>query len=123
MRALHLQGCSLGPGAELRCSYQLTIRVGRVCGSDLSRACGCLILSCRLRWESAKKEKAPYAQEPSFQERIAPVLVEAAGDVREHVVRVGTDELDGSDHDHQNNGQHHRVLSDVLAFIIGPHSA
>ena len=44
--------------------------------------------------------------------------VDAVGDRREHVIGVAADEPDGANHDHQDHGQHHRVLGDVLPFVI-----
>jgi hypothetical protein len=35
---------------------------------------------------------------------------------REHVVRVSSDQANRTNHQYQNNGQHNRILGDVLAL-------
>src|SRR5580704_1869356 len=47
-------------------------------------------------------------------------LLDGAADVREHVVGVRADEPDRTHHDHQNYGQHHGILSDILTTLIVP---
>jgi len=47
-------------------------------------------------------------------------LLQRAADLREHVVRVRSDQADGSDYDHQDDRQHHGVLGNVLALLVAP---
>lgn len=50
-------------------------------------------------------------------------LLDGAGHVRENVVGVGADEADRANDDHENDGQHHGVLGDVLALFVSPELA
>ena len=50
----------------------------------------------------------------------APRLLQRAADLREDVARVGADETNGSDDDHEDHRQHDGVFGDVLALFIGP---
>jgi hypothetical protein len=47
-------------------------------------------------------------------------LLHLAGDLREHVIGVAADQLDRTDHDHQDYRQHHRVLGDILTAFLSP---
>jgi len=49
-------------------------------------------------------------------------LLKRACDARKGSVGVRPDEPQCSDYDHQNDSQHHRVLGNVLASILGPSS-
>jgi hypothetical protein len=42
------------------------------------------------------------------------------GYIRKYSVRVASDQTDRTDHQNENNGQHNRVLGDVLALIVPP---
>jgi hypothetical protein len=42
------------------------------------------------------------------------------GDLRKNRVDVGTDQADRTNHDHENNSQHHGILCDILPVIVGP---
>lgn len=48
------------------------------------------------------------------------LLADRAADRREYVVRIGTDEPDRADDNHQNNRQHDGVLGNILAAFIRP---
>jgi hypothetical protein len=48
------------------------------------------------------------------------LLRHGAGNRGEHVIRIPADHSDGSNDDHQNHRQHHRVLSDVLTLFTPP---
>lgn len=64
--------------------------------------------------ERTPTERRPYAD-------IAECpLFNRAGDRREYVIGVGADEPDGSNYDHQNDRQHHRVFRDVLTLFVAP---
>ena len=45
------------------------------------------------------------------------------GCIRKYVVRVATDQAYRTNHQHQNNGQHYRILGDVLALLVRPQLA
>jgi len=45
-------------------------------------------------------------------------LLDRAGSLREHAVRVGAYESYSANHNHQNGSQHHSVLCDVLTFVV-----
>jgi hypothetical protein len=45
-------------------------------------------------------------------------LLNAAGNRRENVVGVGPNQPDRSHHDHQNNGQHHRIFGNILTLLF-----
>src|SRR5580704_14287274 len=53
----------------------------------------------------------------------AASLLNGTGHVREDVVRVGADEANRSHDDYENDGQHHGILGDVLAFFVSPEFA
>src|SRR5689334_24480377 len=40
-----------------------------------------------------------------------------------HVVGLTADKADRADNDHQNDGEHYRVLRDIFALILQPHFA
>jgi hypothetical protein len=48
------------------------------------------------------------------------LLLDGAADLREHSVSVRPDEPDSAHHNHQNDRQHYRVLSDILTTFILP---
>lgn len=54
---------------------------------------------------------------------IQRLAADRAGRFREHVIRLTTDQADGAHYRDQNDGQHNRVLCDVLAFILQLHFA
>ncbi len=43
-----------------------------------------------------------------------------AGDLRKHVVRIGANQFDRANHDHQDYCKHHRVFGDVLTALFSP---
>ena len=47
-------------------------------------------------------------------------LLDGAADLGEYVVGIRSDEPDRPDDDHENDGQHYRVLCDILALLIVP---
>jgi hypothetical protein len=47
-------------------------------------------------------------------------LLDRAANLREHGISVRADQTDRTDDDHQNNGQHYRVFSDVLSLLVVP---
>src|ERR1700730_9524224 len=47
-------------------------------------------------------------------------LLNGAGYVRKHIVRVRADQPNGPDHDDQNDGEHYGVFRNVLAFVVAP---
>ena len=46
------------------------------------------------------------------------LLTHCACDAREYIVGVASDQTNGSDDKHQNHGQHHCVLRDVLPLLV-----
>ena len=42
------------------------------------------------------------------------------GDLRENRVDVGTDQADRTNHDYENNSQHHGILCNILPLVVGP---
>jgi hypothetical protein len=57
---------------------------------------------------------------PENESLVRDLLSDGAGNRRKDVVGVPTDQTDSAYHDHQHNGQHNRVFSDVLSSFIGP---
>src|ERR1700704_2949306 len=45
-------------------------------------------------------------------------LVNRTGDLGKYIVRVGANEPHCTYHNHQNHGEHHGILSDILASIF-----
>lgn len=58
--------------------------------------------------------------ELSVSDRRGVLLRDGAGNGRKDVVSIRADQPDRADHDHQNNRQHHRVFSNILALLLGP---
>ena len=42
------------------------------------------------------------------------------GDGGENIIRVRSNEPNGTDNDHQNHSQHNGIFSDVLASVVSP---
>ncbi len=38
----------------------------------------------------------------------------------EHIIRIPADQTDGSNDDHQDHREHHRILGDVLTLFASP---
>jgi hypothetical protein len=47
-------------------------------------------------------------------------LLKGTGCCRKRVVRIASDQANRANHQYQNNGQHNRVLGDVLALVVPP---
>jgi hypothetical protein len=73
------------------------------------------------RWEMPPHPSRRHAKSGASGHRDdAANLLDGAGHVREDVVRVGADQPDRPHDDHENDGQHHGVLGDVLALFVSP---
>jgi hypothetical protein len=48
------------------------------------------------------------------------LLTDGTGNGGKDVVGVPTNQANGADHDHQNNGQHDRVFGYILSSFIRP---
>jgi hypothetical protein len=46
-----------------------------------------------------------------------------AGGIGKHGVGIGSDKPDCADNQHQDYGQHHRILGDILALIVPQQAA
>jgi hypothetical protein len=68
-----------------------------------------------------RKNWVGFAQgRPFSQKRSGTGLLNRTSYVGKHVVRIGSDQLDCANDKHQNDGQHHRIFSDVLSFLFQP---
>src|SRR3954469_410858 len=58
----------------------------------------------------------------TFESAVSPadLLLDRTGYVGEDIVSVGADQPYGANHDHQNYGQHDRILRDVLPGFFAP---
>jgi hypothetical protein len=52
--------------------------------------------------------------------RWLPLLLERTRNAGEHIVGVGADEPNCSNYYHEDDGQHHRVLGNVLSLVFTP---
>src|ERR1039458_8777014 len=76
-----------------------------------SRRDGRVLTHTLRRWLFAGGAPAPHCPH---------LLRHDGGERGEHIIRIPADHSDGSNDDHQNHRQHHRVLSDVLTLFISP---
>jgi hypothetical protein len=57
---------------------------------------------------------------PDSDERGAKLLRDRTGNLRKDVIGIRADQPDCTYHDDQNDSQHHRILSDILAMFFAP---
>jgi len=68
-----------------------------------------------LKWgEATQSEGRPQARQ---------LLRDRTSDRGKNVVGISANQPDRANHDYQNHGQHHRVFSDVLTFLLRPQFA
>jgi hypothetical protein len=52
--------------------------------------------------------------------RATAELLNRTGYVREHIIGIRANQPNGADNDYQNDGEHHGVFRNVLAFVVTP---
>jgi len=80
----------------------------------------------RGRWSEGAAEGCRRAQQTTTSVRFSlnsGGSLKSTGSCRKYVVRVASDQSDRPNDQHQNDGQHYRILGDVLAFVVPPHLA